>query len=266
LKIGSNEIRKAISNPVIAVNIAWRRLFPFGIVPRDPEAYRIGSWSYGSLKRIEVTEIFKGIESIEVTIKRAFDRDAYAPLQNSMDLQEIFILCSILKFVNARNILEIGTFDGNATLNLAVNSSPDAKITTIDLPSDWQGDFALEIPEVYKNVTDRGIVGRQYRKYDEYAKKITQIYEDSAKLDWNRIPSPFDLIFIDGCHHYNYVLRDTENALKHLRDRGVIVWHDYGMIKDVSKVVDDLSKSMSVYAIRGTRLAICLKGDFSTGD
>ena len=36
----------------------------------------------------------------------------------------------------------------------------------------------------------------------------------------------FDLIFIDGLHHYDQVLRDIRNSLKHLNKGGTIVCHD----------------------------------------
>ena len=36
----------------------------------------------------------------------------------------------------------------------------------------------------------------------------------------------FDIIFIDGLHHSNQVLKDIENALNHLSDNGTIVCHD----------------------------------------
>jgi hypothetical protein len=49
---------KAIANPIAAAKVFRRRLFPFGIVPTDPEAYRIGSWSYGALKREPAAEVF----------------------------------------------------------------------------------------------------------------------------------------------------------------------------------------------------------------
>jgi len=36
----------------------------------------------------------------------------------------------------------------------------------------------------------------------------------------------FDIIFIDGLHHDDQVLRDIENSLNHLSDSGIIVCHD----------------------------------------
>ena len=36
----------------------------------------------------------------------------------------------------------------------------------------------------------------------------------------------FDIIFIDGLHHNDQVLKDIENSLNHLSDNGTIVCHD----------------------------------------
>ena len=39
----------------------------------------------------------------------------------------------------------------------------------------------------------------------------------------------FDLLFIDGDHHYESVKNDTANAFKLLKnENAIIVWHDYG--------------------------------------
>ena len=50
--------------------------------------------------------------------------------------------------------------------------------------------------------------------------------------------------------------KDTESALGHLRPGGLLVWHDYGAIKDVSQVVDEMARTMRVEVIQGTRLAL----------
>jgi hypothetical protein len=36
----------------------------------------------------------------------------------------------------------------------------------------------------------------------------------------------YDIIFIDGLHHSDQVLKDIDNSLKHLSDNGTIVCHD----------------------------------------
>jgi predicted O-methyltransferase YrrM len=211
-------------------------------------------WVYGSLKRVELKEIFPGIEEGTVTLVRTYDRDEHT----SVTLAEIAALSSIIKHTKVRNIFEIGTYQGNTTLQLAANSPGDAKITTLDLPPRWNEDRrAIMTPEIFKNVTDRMTVGVQYKE-TPYADKIKQVFADSANMNWSQLPGPFDFIFIDGCHYYEYVKKDTENALRVLRPGGIIVWHDYGMIKDVSRAVDETSKKLQIYAISGTRLAVGL--------
>jgi predicted O-methyltransferase YrrM len=162
-----------------------------------------------------------------------------------------------VKFTGAKNLLEIGTFDGNTALNLAANSPPDARVTTVDLPPDWNGRFEIGVPRFFHNVTDRRRVGLQYQN-TIHAHKIHQVYGDSAKIDWTRMPIPFDLVFIDGCHFYEYVKKDTESTIQSLGRGGVLVWHDYGADRHVSKVVDESARRFKVYAIQSTRLAVAL--------
>lgn len=59
---------------------------------------------------------------------------------------------------------------------------------------------------VLGNVTFRGTS-------DEYFEQL-----NSSKL--------FDIIFIDGLHHSDQVLRDIHNSLQHLSENGTIVVHD----------------------------------------
>jgi predicted O-methyltransferase YrrM len=91
--------------------------------------------------------------------------------------------------------------------------------------------------------------------------RIRQVYADSGKMDWSALGGPFELIFIDGCHSEEYVRSDTDNALRQLTAGGVIVWHDYGMIPAVSRVVDELAGRRADIRLRvaqGTRLAVGL--------
>lgn len=49
----------------------------------------------------------------------------------------------------------------------------------------------------------------------------------------------YDIIFIDGLHHDDQVLKDIENALKHLSDNGTIVCHDCLPITEDMQARDD---------------------------
>lgn len=47
----------------------------------------------------------------------------------------------------------------------------------------------------------------------------------------------FDVIFIDGLHHYDQVSRDVENALNVLNDGGIIIIHDMLPVNEKEAVV-----------------------------
>ena len=236
----------AKANPIRLASLAWASLFP-----KDRHARRVAAWKHGTLPRVPITDIFPAIHNTDVNLVRAFDR---LP-GTSLDVYEITLLAAIVRVMDASNILEIGTFDGNTALNLAVNTPAEARITTVDLPRAWDGQLALEIPKSSRNVTDRSRLGLQYRD-TPYAEKIRQVLADSATLDWSSFQKPFDLAFIDGCHHYEYVKSDTRNVRKCLKPGGVLVWHDYGESADVSRAVDEAATEMPVKAVSGTRFAI----------
>ena len=104
-------------------------------------------------------------------------------------------------------------------------------------------------------------VGKCFKGTGYEGERINQVFADSYELDWSCLNTRFDLVLIDGCHHYKYVKRDTENAINFLNDNGVIVWHDYGQIRSLSRAVDSFAQKgeLEVFAIRGTRLALGVK-------
>lgn len=227
------------------------KIIPKILNVRDEEWIRLNSWRFGDISRVLFTDIFPGIEDIDIVVLNCFKR----VIGLSIDPLEVFYLNSIAKFIEVNKVCEIGTYDGNTILNLAANAPEEAALTTIDLPPDFDGRFEVEIPEYRRVITEGDVIGSQY-KNTIYEKKIKQIYCDSATLEWDTLDGPFDLVFIDGCHDHKYVMVDTENAYRHLSLEGVIVWHDYGMVKDISDVVDNYRDKMDIKVIAGTRLAV----------
>jgi predicted O-methyltransferase YrrM len=232
------------------------RFFNRVLLPVDSHVRQCHSWIWGKLPRLELNQVMPGIESVSIEILEAYNR----ALGTTLDIEEIASLLAIVKFCGAKKILEIGTFDGSTALNLAANTAPDAQIVTVDLPPNWSGDLSISTPKDYQNITDRTAVGRRFIN-TPYQRKIEQVFGDSATLDWSKLPVPFDIIFIDGCHYYDYVAKDTQNALKYAHTEcGLIIWHDYSYFKDVSDVVDETSTKIKVRAIAGTRLAVGFLG------
>ncbi len=262
----SQVIQKLLRNiPRAATRPAWafersRELLMIGLNAKHKDVYRLGRWNHGKLRREHIDEAFPELKTVDVNLIRTFDR----VIGSSVDVFELAILCAFTKQRGAKNILEIGTFHGNTTLNLAANMPADARITTVDLPMDWGGQMALENPRATYNPCDRDKVGWQIRE-SPHADKIKQVFADSATLDWGTLGGPFDLVFIDGCHAYDYVRRDTANALAHTKPDGIILWHDYGNKADVARAVDEYSSGLDIHAIQSTRLAIAALGKRRNG-
>ena len=231
------------------------RNYHYGLLnPVDDFHLRYYGRQYGKIKRSRVSDFFPDIVNItEVQILNYF---GFIP-GTSIDVNELIILVSISKLFEVQNIIEIGTFNGNTALNLAYNLPSCNKIFTVDLPIDFDNNLP-HISSNNSNVTDRKKVGFYFRD-SEYNTKIKQVYENSYIMDWSIFKTNFDLIFIDGCHDYKYVKKDSENALKYIKNGGIIVWHDYGQIKGVSDAVDELRSKLPLFSCRGTRLAIGIK-------
>lgn len=228
-----------------------------GSLLTDREVVRQTYWLLGDAPRKLITDIIPETRTTSITLPRAFDRT----FRTSITIHEACALASIVRGKNVKKILEIGTFDGNTALLFASNLGAEGSVVTVDLPPTFdpiKDKSSLAHSTTKINLTPRNTLASQYQ-HTEASARITQVYGDSSKLDWNTFKGPFDLIFIDGCHEETYVRDDSKNALTQLTSTGIIVWHDYGEIPDVSNVVDVLVKetpNLSVCVIEGTRLAV----------
>src|SRR3989344_2419944 len=161
--------------------------------------------------KIEEKLIEDLIKSLSLPIKAVSitDKDIIIhPKEESISLYEIKVLATLCRALNPKKALEIGTFKGRTTVNLAKNTSPKTRIYTLNLPQE-KCDFQ---------------VGKWF-KDTPYAKKIKQIFHDSKTFDFSTLPK-MDFIFVDGGHDYSTVKKDTQSALNILDSGGTIVWHD----------------------------------------
>jgi predicted O-methyltransferase YrrM len=243
-----------LAHPRQSASWIWR-----GSLVKDRTFVTQTYWFSGALERKPLAGILPATRRAEVVIPNAFERK----FGTSISLEEACHLGALARSLPAKRVLEIGTYDGNSALVLAANSRPDAVVVTVDLPPDWdprkdQGALAFSSEPI--NLTDRSQLGRQIREHPAAA-RVKQVFGDSGALDWRQLGGPFDLIFIDGCHTEKYVESDTRNALQVLAPGGIIVWHDYGMIPEVSTVVDRIARELSTMqfaALEGTRLAMAI--------
>ncbi len=248
--------KKILSHPLKTAELVNRRYFRLGLRLRDPDIRYMQGWCYGSLKREPLPQIFPGIENASYTVLGGFQRTENI----SLSLLELNAVLAILQHIQAKSVVEIGTFDGGTALNIAANLPERGIVHTIDLPPEHASPLALGISGFNDNRTELKAVGHLY-KGTAHASKIHQVLADSATIDYASLNPPFDAFLIDGCHDYEYVKHDSAQAMRHTRPGGVIIWHDYGMLKDVSRHVDELSNQEPVRVVSGTRLAVLIKGE-----
>lgn len=181
------------------------------------EIYRCSKTDAGLyLPVVKLDELIS--EAAEFTVYRATDWDG------SMTITEISSLCHLLATRRPRKVLEIGSFRGLTTLNMALNA-PQAEIHTLDLPPDTDPNSTCFKSNDTSIISRRGFL--YYAGRPEEA-RIHQHYGDTATFDYSEIGDGVDLALIDAAHSYEYVRNDTAKVLPLMTDNSVLLWHDYG--------------------------------------
>lgn len=177
----------------------------------------------------------------------------------NVSVEELVVIVKLIRQYKPERLFEIGTFDGRTTLNLASNSSPEARVYTLDLPSDGRSVKRQGTLNSDMSFVDKAVTGSRFRGTD-CEDKITQLYGDSATFDFTPYENKMDFVFIDAAHTYEYILNDSEKALRLLKNRqGIILWHDYKWVwDDARKALNKLYLTQAEFKgirhIKGTTL------------
>ena len=196
-------------------------------------------------------EIFPEAKSVRFQVEYVAHGDGVGEC-----LDWLAYLACITKVLEPRAVFEIGTFRGRSALNFAINSPEECAVHTLDLPRDGR-DRIAGVSSEDARLIGMDEVGIDYRGRPE-EKKIVQHWGDSKSFDFSPWYGAIDLVFIDGAHHYDAVMHDTEQALKMLRPGGAIIWDNfsqYGDYHDVTRAVLDRLGN-EVVQIEDTELAI----------
>lgn len=117
-------------------------------------------------------------------------------------------------------VVEFGSYHGRSTRALADNCT--GKIWAVD---PWSGNYPDEngnvmkgvntyvFPQFHKNLADHIVSGR-----------VIPVRGFSYSF---KLPHTVDMVFIDGDHRYETVLRDIDKAYELVRSGGIISGHDY---------------------------------------
>lgn len=123
-----------------------------------------------------------------------------------LQFDEAAFLFRLARSRPAAQILEIGRFYGGSTFLFAVASDQDSRVTSIDIAP--QNDELLQVA-----LEKCGL-----------AHKVRLIVSSSKAVE---APTAFyDLIFVDGDHSYEGVLRDYEHWKTAIRPGGCLAFHN----------------------------------------
>ena len=155
---------------------------------------------------------------------------------------ELAALGAAAKCLRPRVIFEMGTFMGRTGRVMLINGGDGARLFTLDLPADQ----CAHVP------------GKDLRGTPEET-RTTFLSGDSMNFDFSPWYGKCDMVWVDACHDYEYVVSDTENALKMVTPGGWVLWHDYrhtAWWSGVTKCVRGLKKDHpSLTHILGTTMA-----------
>ena len=163
----------------------------------------------------------KKINTINDIIKFAFSFKYFGfTIRTCQVKYEIIKLLEIIKDLNSKIILEIGTAGGGTLFLFTKIAKPDTTIISIDLPDgNFGGGYKKWKIPIYQSFTKRNQKIKLFREDSHNPKtfKIVKNFLDDKMIDF---------LFIDGDHTYEGIKKDFEMYSVLVKKGGIIALHD----------------------------------------
>jgi predicted O-methyltransferase YrrM len=138
----------------------------------------------------------------------------YAFLDGGSTPADLALIKQLASEIPKCKYFEIGTWRGESVSNVAAVAE---ECCSLNLPDEL----------LFKQTGSADYVA-SHRFFSRDLNNVKHLYGDSRNFNYRDLNTKFDLIFIDGDHHYDTLVQDTRNVLEILcHDASVIVWHDY---------------------------------------
>lgn len=125
--------------------------------------------------------------------------------------------------------LEIGAYEGRSSLFM-LKSLPRLNLHCVDTFQGSDEHDEVNFNTVFENFTFN---------VNEYADRLKVFKGTSATFYLTRKDKVafYDIIYVDGSHHYNDVLHDAQQCLRLLKKNGLMIFDDYlwGFYDDINK-------------------------------
>jgi predicted O-methyltransferase YrrM len=164
---------------------------------------------------------------------------------------DMMLLAGLAEGIRNCAYFEIGTWRGESVCTVASRARSCHTLCLTDTEMHQMGMHPSTI--------------ESHRLFSKDLENVTQLRGDSRTFDFAQLNRKFDLLFIDGDHHYEVVKSDTQNIFKHLvHEKSIVVWHDYGFFPDqvryevMAAILDGLGPERTgrVYHVAHTKSAI----------
>jgi predicted O-methyltransferase YrrM len=126
----------------------------------------------------------------------------------------------VVKALRPGSILEIGSHVGASTVHIGAGMAPGSRLITLDIQDVNDG------PDAYWRTF--GLQRSPRQMLSEFSKNLDVSFITSDSVAFlNKTDLRFDLIFLDGDHSKETVLKEIPRSLRVLNKSGVILLHDY---------------------------------------
>lgn len=205
------------------------------------------------------------LRSLPVISLNSFIRDAirvepFAFLDGGSLPTDIALLKQLASDIPDCKYFEIGTWRGESVSNVADVSTSC---------------YSLNLPDqdLMKFINNDDFIAA-HRLFSENRKNITHLSGDSRTFDFANLNLKFDLIFIDGDHHYETIVNDTKKILRFLcHEKTIVVWHDYTYTPEsiryetLAAILDACPVTLHpfIYHVKNTNCALLYKEKIASG-
>ena len=183
----------------------------------------------------------------------------YAYLDGATLPIDIAVLKALAVKYNVNDYFEIGTWRGESVANIA---DVVANCITFNLPDEELKQLGFS--EDYINM---------HRFFSKDIKNVQHLFGNSHKYNFDAHKQMYDMVFVDGDHHYEALLKDTKTAFDLIKDENsIIVWHDYALEPETVRwsvmagILDacPVEKRNNIYHISNTLCAVYINDDLKT--
>jgi len=237
-----NKLQKTIK----AISLIFKKPYLLNNILNSPDI-----WKEHVIKNYNLHNGLPLVHSADLFPNKENSINPYSFSDGGSLITDILLLKNAAANFNKCLFFEFGTWRGETTANVA---SVAKNCFTLNLSDEEMK--SLNLSQDYIN---------QIGLFSKEKENIVHLKGNSLTFNYSELNTKFDLIFIDGNHHYDYVKSDTENTFKYLsHENSIVIWHDYAYNPEkvrfpvLAGILDGTpeEKHSNLYHVKGTMCAV----------